>query len=85
MEGVMNYIPTIPKAEADQELSAVYGFIEKSFGMLPAVFQSMSLRQDLLDPLALYVKRLMLEKHELSRFTKEILAAYVSRQNDCAY
>lgn len=53
--------------------------------MIPAIFQSMSLRPDLLQPLSLFVKRLMLEEHALSRTSKELLAAYVSQLNACTY
>lgn len=81
----MSFIATIPADEADQELSKVYGDIHEAFGMVPAIFQSMSLRPDLLQPLSLFVKRLMLEEHALPRTTKELLAAYVSKLNACAY
>ncbi|MCF8105124.1 MAG: hypothetical protein K9K64_06550 [Desulfohalobiaceae bacterium] len=81
----MNYIRTISVDEADRELSAVYGNIQEAFGMVPAIFQSMSLRTDLLEPLGLFVKRLMIEDHDLTRTTKELLAAYVSRLNACSY
>jgi len=81
----MSYIRTISREEADQELAATYGEIEEAFGMMPAIFRSMSLRPDLLRPLAHFVRRLMIEEHALSRATKELLAAYVSRQNSCAY
>ena len=81
----MNYIRTIAVDEADRELSAVYGDIQETFGMVPAIFQSMSLRSDLLQPLGLFVKRLMIEDHALTRTTKELLAAYVSRLNSCSY
>lgn len=53
--------------------------------MIPAVFQSMSLGPDLLQPLSVFVKRLMSEEHALPRATKELLAAYVSKLNACAY
>jgi alkylhydroperoxidase family enzyme len=81
----MSTVRTIPVAEADEQLSPVYCALEESFGMVPAIFQSMSLRPDLLEPLALFVKRLMIEEHALPRSTKELLAAYVSTLNDCAY
>jgi len=81
----MSTVRTIPVTEADEQLSPVYRALEESFGMVPAIFQSMSLRPDLLEPLALFVKRLMIEEHALPRSTKELLAAYVSTLNDCAY
>ncbi len=81
----MSFIATIAPDQAKGELSNVYGQIHEAFGMVPAIFQSMSLRPDLLQPLSLFVKRLMLEEHALSRATKELLAAYVSKLNACAY
>jgi len=81
----MSYINTVPVDETDGELSNIYREISAAFGMVPQIFQSMSLRPDLLQPLSLFVKRLMIEDHALSRSTKELLAAYVSKQNSCAY
>jgi len=81
----MSFIATISMGQADGELSKVYEEINEAFGMVPAVFQSMSLRPDLLQPLFLFVKRLMLEEHALPRTTKELLAANVSKLNACAY
>jgi alkylhydroperoxidase family enzyme len=81
----MSSIRTISEEEASPELAVTYEEIEEAFGMVPAIFRSMSLRPDLLRPLALFVRRLMIEEHALSRATKELLAAYVSRQNACAY
>ena len=81
----MSFIKTINVDEADRELSEVYGDISQAFGMVPAIFQSMSLRPDLLQPISMFVQRLMLEEHALSRTTKELLAAYVSKLNACAY
>ena len=81
----MSFITTIPVDQADGDLSKVYGEINEAFGMVPAIFQSMSLRPDLLQPLSLFVKRLMIEEYSLSRTTKELLAAYVSKLNACAY
>jgi len=81
----MSFIKTIAPDEAYRELSEVYGEINEAFGMVPAIFQSMSLRPDLLQSLSMFVKRLMLEEHALSRTTKELLAAYVSKLNACAY
>jgi hypothetical protein len=83
--GLMSFIATVPVDQAEGDLSKVYGGLTEAFGMVPAVFQSMSLRPDLLQPLSLFVKRLMIEEHALPRMTKELLAAYVSKLNACAY
>jgi len=81
----MTFIGTIPVNEADRELGQAYDTLQQAFGMVPGIFQSMSLRPDLLQPLTLFVKRLMVEDHALRRSTKELLAAYVSQLNSCAY
>ncbi|MCF8029728.1 MAG: hypothetical protein K9K39_02405 [Desulfohalobiaceae bacterium] len=81
----MSFISTISVDEAGPELTEVFAGINEAFGMVPAIFQSMSLRPDLLQPLSLFVKRLMIEEHALPRTTKELLAAYVSQLNACAY
>jgi alkylhydroperoxidase family enzyme len=55
------------------------------FQMVPKVFVAQSIRPDLLELIANYVNRLMIETHALPRTTKELIAAYVSKLNDCAY
>jgi alkylhydroperoxidase family enzyme len=55
------------------------------FLVVPKVFVAQSLRPDLLEPMVTYVKRLMVETHALPRRTKELIAAYVSKVNACAY
>ncbi len=59
--------------------------LESMFQMVPKVFVAQSLRPDLLEPIVTYVNRLMIETHALSRSTKELIAAYVSKLNACAY
>jgi hypothetical protein len=66
-------------AEINEEMKTMFG------GMVPQVFTAMNLRPDLLESLLRYVKQLMIEDHGLNRFTKELLAAYVSKLNTCAY
>ena len=55
------------------------------FQMVPKVFVAQSMRPDLLEPIVDYVNRLMVEEHTLPRSTKELIAAYVSKLNACAY
>ena len=81
----MNHVKTLtpeddPKvAQANEEMKGMFG------GMVPQVFTAMNLRVDLLQSILKYVKQLMIEDHGLSRLTKELLAAYVSKLNTCAY
>jgi len=60
-------------AQVNEEMKEMFG------GMVPHVFTAMNLRVDLLQSLLKYVKQLMIEDHGLDRFTKELLAAYVSK------
>ena len=62
-------------ARINQEMEGMFG------GMVPQVFTAMNLRVDLLKSILKYVKQLMIEEHGLERFTKELLAAYVSKLN----
>lgn len=66
-------------AQNNQKMEEMFG------GMVPSVFTAMNLRSDLLETILQYVKQLMIEDHGNSRFTKEVLAAYVSKLNSCAY
>jgi hypothetical protein len=81
----MNFLKTHEPVDAADPLNHVYGTLTEMFGTVPGIFKSMSLRPDLLQPVVEFVKRLMIEDHELSRTTKELLAAHVSKLNSCAY
>jgi hypothetical protein len=81
----MNYIRTVSPENADRTLQRVYSDLQSGFGVIPGVFQAMSLRPDLLEPMVTFVRRLMIEDHGLSRACKELLAAHVSSLNSCAY
>ena len=87
MKGVaMSYFfPTVEPAAAHGPLKRTYAELEEMFGMVPKVFVAQSLRPDLLEPIVTYVHRLMLEDHGLSRTTKELIAAHVSKLNACKY
>jgi alkylhydroperoxidase family enzyme len=83
---MMNYFFKITKPEeASCELKTSYEILMSMFQMVPKVFVAQSLRPDLLEPLVTYVNRLMIESHALPRSTKELIAAYVSKLNSCAY
>jgi hypothetical protein len=83
---MVSYFFKITEPEgASGELKTSYEMLMSMFQMVPKVFVAQSLRPDLLEPLVTYVSRLMIETHALSRSTKELIAAYVSKLNACAY
>jgi alkylhydroperoxidase family enzyme len=55
------------------------------FPTVPKVFVAPSMRPDLLEPMVTYVNRVINETHALPRSTIELIAAYVSKLNACAY
>lgn len=71
--------------ETDPVLAGLYQKLTDRMGAVPTLFESMNLRPDLLDALVELWERLMAQQHQLSRTTKELLAAYVSHLNSCAY
>ena len=79
------HIPAIKPEDAEGQLKNTYAMLESMFMLVPKVFVAQSIRPDLLEPIATYVKRLMIETHALPRATKELIAAYVSKLNACAY
>lgn len=81
----MSYLTMINPEDATDNLKATYDNLQEMFQMVPKLFVSQSIRPDLLEPIVLYIKRLMVETHGLSRSTKELIAAYVSKLNSCAY
>ena len=81
----MTHIKTLTPAE-ESRVAQINQKMEEMFGgMVPNVFTAMNLRTDLLEIILQYVKQLMIEDHGNSRLTKELLAAYVSKLNSCAY
>lgn len=82
----MSYFFKVTEPEkATEQLKSSYAILESMFLVVPKVFVAQSLRPDLLEPMVTYVKRLMVETHALPRRTKELIAAYVSKVNACAY
>ena len=79
------YLRTTAPEDATGQLRATNATLAAMFPKIPNVFTAQSLRPDLLEPLVAYVNRLMLETHALTRTTKELIAAHVSRINACAY
>lgn len=81
----MHFIKTVSKEDAEGELKDVYANLEGMFGMIPSIFQSQSLMPDVLDTVALFIKKMLINRHKLKRFQKELIATHVSKINLCAY
>ena len=79
------FFPTTAPEDATGSLKETYAALESMFHMVPKVFVAQSLRPDLLELVVGYVNRLLVEEHALPRTTKELIAAYVSKINACAY
>jgi hypothetical protein len=79
------FLKVTESGKASGQLKSSYKMLLSMFPMVPKVFVAQSMRPDLLEPLVTYVNRLMIETHALSRSTKELIAAYVSELNACAY
>lgn len=79
------FLKTVDPEKAEGQLKSTYGMLETMFQMIPKIFVAQSIRPDLLDAIVTYVNRLMIETHALPRSTKELIAAYVSKLNSCAY
>lgn len=79
------FFPVTDPENAEGSLQETYTNLKSMFHMVPKVFVAQSMRPDLLEPIVTYVNRLMVEDHALPRTTKELIAAYVSKLNACAY
>ena len=79
------YIKTIDQEDATGQLKDIYDNLLGSFGMIPNIIKVQSLRPDLLEPLLGFLGALMETQHGLSKTTKELIAAYVSKINSCQY
>ena len=79
------YIKTIDQEDATGQLKDIYDNLLGSFGMIPNIIKVQSLRPDLLEPLLGFLGAFMETQHGLSKTTKELIAAYVSKINSCQY
>lgn len=79
------YIKVTEPEQGNGQLQKSYEMLQTMFQIVPKVFVAQSIRPDLLEPIVQYVNRLMVETHALPRSTKELIAAYVSKLNACAY
>ncbi len=81
----MSYIKTIDQNDATGQLKDIYDNLSSNIGMIPNIIKVQSLRPDLLEPLLSFIGALMMSEHGLSKTTKELIAAYVSKINSCEY
>ena len=79
------YIKTIDQEDATGQLKDIYDNLSNSVGMIPNIIKAQSLRPDLIEPLLGFLGALMETEHGLSKTTKELIAAYVSKINSCEY
>lgn len=79
------FFSTTDPENATGRLQDTYNTLTSMFGMVPKVFVAQSMRPDLVELIVDYVNRLMVADHALPRTTKELIAAYVSKLNACAY
>ena len=79
------FFPTTAPENATGQLQDAYSTLTSMFQMVPKVFAAQSMRPDLMELVVNYVNQLMVEDHALPRSTKELIAAYVSKINACAY
>ena len=79
------YIKTIDQENATGRLKDIYDNLSDSVGMIPNIIKAQSLRPDLIEPLLGFLGALMETEHGLSKTTKELIAAYVSKINSCEY
>lgn len=82
----MSYFLKVTEPEhGSGQLQKSYEMLQTMFQTVPKVFVAQSIRPDLLESIVQYVNRLLIETHALPRSTKELIAAYVSKLNACAY
>ena len=79
------FFKVVQPEDADGPVKESYDMLMSMFEMVPKVFVAQSQRPDLLTPIVTYVNRLMVETHALPRRTKELIAAHVSKLNQCVY
>ncbi len=84
-EKEMPYLRTVPPEEATGKAKKAYDMLREMAGRVPQIYIAQSIRPDLLELIVLYNKALFGETHALSRQTKELIAAHVSKLNSCEY
>jgi uncharacterized peroxidase-related enzyme len=78
-------IDSIPEAKAEGSVKKIYDELKESMGVVPNVFKVLSLCPDALDAYMTMIKGTMFAETKLARAVKEMVAATVSRLNQCDY
>jgi uncharacterized peroxidase-related enzyme len=78
-------IDSIPEANAEGRVKKVYDELKDSLGMVPNVFKALSLWPKGLELYLEMFKEMMFADTKLTRGVKEMIAATVSRINQCDY
>lgn len=78
-------IDSIPEAKAEGRVKKVYDELKDSLGMVPNVFKALSLWPKGLELYVEMFKGMMFADTKLTRGVKEMIAATVSRINQCDY
>ena len=78
-------IDSIPEAKAEGRVKKVYDELKDSLGMVPNVFKALSLWSKGLELYVEMFKGMMFADTKLTRGVKEMIAATVSRVNQCDY
>jgi len=78
-------IDSIPEANAEGRVKKAYDELKDSLGMVPNVFQALSLWPRGLELYVEMFKGMMFADTKLTRGVKEMIAATVSRINQCDY
>lgn len=78
-------IRTVAPDEATGEVKQMYDAARQQMGLVPNIFQALSLRPTLLSATGNMVGALMLNDGALPREQKEMIAVVVSATNHCRY
>ncbi|VAX33106.1 hypothetical protein MNBD_NITROSPINAE05-132 [hydrothermal vent metagenome] len=78
-------INSIPEAEAEGRVKKVYDDLKDSLGMVPNIFKALSLWPRGLELYVEMFKGTMFAETKLTRGVKEMIAATVSKTNECDY
>jgi uncharacterized peroxidase-related enzyme len=81
----MPRIQVIEEENAEGKVKAVYDELRSVFGKVPGVMKALSPWPDVLELYAKRIGLIMLSETLLTRAVKEIIAALVSRINECSY
>ena len=82
----MAWIRTVPDEEAEGRLAQIYKSARQRAGRVYGIVRLMSLQPDLLQSsMAFYMGTTSSPNSPIPRWFRELVAVWVSRQNDCFY